>query len=46
MGRERIYASFECPDCGGALPDEVGVQECECGYSVETFDPDPEFADA
>lgn len=32
--------TYECPDCGAALPDEVGVQECECGFVVETFEND------
>lgn len=35
-------SSYDCPDCGEALPDEVGVQTCECGFVCETF---PEDAD-
>ena len=29
--------TFECLDCGASLPDEIGVQTCECGYKVETY---------
>lgn len=35
--------TYECPDCGTALPDEVGVQVCECGREIETFEVDPDF---
>jgi len=29
--------TYDCPDCGSSLPDEIGVQECECGRVVETY---------
>lgn len=44
------YERFECPDCGGAIPDEVGHQECACGFRIEIVpadhpltNPSPEF---
>ena len=30
--------TYDCPDCGEPLADEIGTQVCECGFTCVTYE--------